>query len=77
MPFKLFEYLERFMIGACLITFTQIEKTGSTGKTFIPLEIKKLNSTFETRNRSRFFAPFPRSFLESDTIQSRFSEPPI
>ena len=37
-----------------LITITQIEKTGSTGIIFIPLEIENLNSTFETRNRSRF-----------------------
>ena len=37
--FKLFEFLEQFMIGAFLITLTQFEKTGSTGKVFIPLEI--------------------------------------
>ena len=39
MPFKLFEFLERFMNGAFLITLTQLEKTGSTGEVFIPLEI--------------------------------------
>ena len=39
MPFKLFEFLERFMIGAFLITLTQLEKTGSIGKILIPLEI--------------------------------------
>ena len=33
--------------GAFLTTFTQLEKTGSTGKVFIPLESKKINSTFE------------------------------
>ena len=44
------------MIGAFLITLTQLEKTGPTGRVFIPLEILKLNSTFETRNRSRFFS---------------------
>ena len=38
-PFKLFEFLERLMIGAFLITVTQLRKTGSTGKVFIPLEI--------------------------------------
>ena len=30
MPFKLFEFLERYMIGAFMITLTQLEKTGST-----------------------------------------------
>ena len=44
MPSKLFELLEEFMIGAFLITLTQLKKTGSIGKVFIPLEIKKLNS---------------------------------
>ena len=39
MLFKLFEFQERFTIGAFLITLTQLEKTGSTGKVFIPLEI--------------------------------------
>ena len=39
MPFKLFEFLEQFMIGAFLITLTQLEKPGSSGKVFIPLEI--------------------------------------
>ena len=39
MPLKLFEFLKRFMIGAFLITLTQLDKTGSTGKVFIPLEI--------------------------------------
>ena len=63
MPFKLFKFLEQIMI--VLITLTQLEKTRSTGKVFIPMEILKLNSTFETRNRSRFFAPFPRSYLDS------------
>ena len=38
-PFKLFEFLERFMIGAFLITLSQLEETGSTGNFFIPLEI--------------------------------------
>ena len=42
------------MIGANLITLTQLEKTGSTGRVLIPLEISKSNSTFETRSRSRF-----------------------
>ena len=51
------------MTGAFLITFAQLEKTGSTGKVFIPLEILKFNSTFETRNRSLFFAPFPHFYL--------------
>ena len=32
------DFLERFMIAAFLITVTQLEKTGSTGKIFIPLE---------------------------------------
>ena len=39
MSFKLFEFLEGFMIGAFLITLTQLEKTGSTLEVFIPLEI--------------------------------------
>ena len=65
MRFKLFDRLEQFMTGAFWIKWTQIEKTGSIGNVFIPLEIYKLNSTFETRNRSRFFAPIPRSYLES------------
>ena len=39
MPFKLFEFLEQLMIGACLIALTKLDKTGSTGKVFIPLEI--------------------------------------
>ena len=42
MPFKLLEFLERFMNGAFLITLTQLEKSGSTAKVFIPLEILKL-----------------------------------
>ena len=37
--FKLFEFLERFMIGAFFITINQLEKNGPTGKVFIPLEI--------------------------------------
>ena len=32
MPFKLFEFLERFMIGAFFIILSQLEKTRSTGK---------------------------------------------
>ena len=39
MPFKLFEFLEKFMIDVFLITWTQLEKTGSIGKVVIPLEI--------------------------------------
>ena len=58
MPFQLFEFLERFMIGAFLITLTQLEKTGSTSKVYIPPEILNLNSTFVTRNRSRFSCHF-------------------
>ena len=65
MSFTLFEFLEQFMIGAFLIAWTQLEKTGSIGKVFIPLEIYKLNSIFEAGKRSRFFGPFPRSYLES------------
>ena len=34
MPFKLFEFLERFMTGSFLIALTQLEKTGSAGKVF-------------------------------------------
>ena len=40
MPYKLFKFLEQFMIGAFLITWNQLEKTRSIGKVFIPLEIK-------------------------------------
>ena len=44
MPFKLFEFLERFMIGALLITRTNLEKTGSIGKVFTPLgNLKNIN----------------------------------
>ena len=39
MPFKLIELLEQFMIGVFLITGTQLEKTGSICKVYIPLEI--------------------------------------
>ena len=39
MPFKLFEFLERFITGAFLITLTQLETTGSTAKVFTQLEI--------------------------------------
>ena len=38
MSFKLFEFPERIMIGSSLITLTQLEKTVSTGKVFIPLD---------------------------------------
>ena len=38
MPFKHFQYLQRIMIGAFLITWTQLEKTGSIGKVSIQLE---------------------------------------
>ena len=59
MPFELFEFLERLMIGAFLIILTQLEKNRSTGnrwksKNGIPLS--KLEIV-------RFFAPFPRSYL--------------
>ena len=39
MPFKLSEFLERFMTDAFVVTLTQLEKTGSTGKVLIPMEI--------------------------------------
>ena len=39
MSFKLFEFLEQFIIGAFLITWTQLEtKNASVGEVFIPLE---------------------------------------
>ena len=38
MSFNLFEFLQQFMIGAVLMTLTQLEKTGSTDKVFIPQE---------------------------------------
>ena len=38
-PFKLFEFLKRFVIGAFLIAFTQLEKNRSINKIFIPLDI--------------------------------------
>ena len=37
--FTCFEFLEQFMIGTFLITLTQLEKTGSIGYVFNPLEI--------------------------------------
>ena len=46
--FKLFEFLEQIMIGAFLITGTQLEKTGSIGKVFIPLG--SLKNKFHFRN---------------------------
>ena len=52
MPFKLFEFLENFMIGAFLIKLTQFKKkTGSIGKVLIPLEIQKFISIFETKKK--------------------------
>ena len=65
MPFELFEFLKRVMIGVFLISLTLLQKTRSTGKAFIPLEILKLIFTFETRDRPRIFAPFARLCLES------------
>ena len=50
MPFKLFEFLERFMIGAFLITLFQLEKTGSTDKFLFSWKFKN-SIPFETRNR--------------------------
>ena len=47
MPFKLFEFLEQLKIGAFLITLTQIEKTGSTGKVFCAI------SKYECGNGAR------------------------
>ena len=35
MPFKLFEFLEIFTIGALLIALIQLEKIGPMGKVFI------------------------------------------
>ena len=35
--FKLFEFVEQFMIDFCLLNLTQTDKTGSIGKTFISL----------------------------------------
>ena len=58
MPFKLFEFLKQFMIGAFLITISQLEKPGSTGKILIPQEFSNFNTTFETRNRLRFLRHF-------------------
>ena len=43
MPFKLSEFLERFMTDAFVVTLTQLEKTGSTGKVLNPMEILTLN----------------------------------
>ena len=53
-----FECLEQFMISAFLIKLTQLEKTRSTGKVFIPLEIIKLNSTFQTKIVHEFLRHF-------------------
>ena len=39
MPFKHFEFLERFEIGVFLIPITQLEEAKSTGKVFILPEI--------------------------------------
>ena len=38
MPFNLFKFLERFLIDAFLLILSQLEKIGSIGKVFIPLE---------------------------------------
>ena len=48
MPFKIFEFLEQFMIGAFLIILTQLEKTVSIGKIFIPLG--NVKNKFHFRN---------------------------
>ena len=37
MALKLFEFVEKFMMGTLLLKSTQFEKTGSIGKTFISL----------------------------------------
>ena len=47
MPFKLFEFLERFTTGAFLITLIQLEKNGSTGKVY---SAENLKIKFHFRN---------------------------
>ena len=47
MALNLFEFLEQFIIDILLIKNTQFEKTGSKCTAFIPLEIKKINSTLK------------------------------
>ena len=63
--FKLFEFLEQFMIYTFVITLIQLEKSGSTGKVFFYAWNLKIKNTFETKNRSRFFSRFPRSYVSS------------
>ena len=42
----LFKFLEQFMTGAFLITLTQLEKTGSTGKSFYSAKNPKIKFHF-------------------------------
>ena len=63
------------MIDTFLImdqTEKTFEKTGSIGEVFIPLEIYKLNSTFETRNRSLF--PVISTFVFGECYLHKFQQ---
>ena len=68
------DFLDYFIIDTFLMKVTQFEKTGSIGKVLIQLRNLKIKiHTFETRSCSRFFASFPRSYLES-TIYPTFGK---
>ena len=58
MPFKLFEFLDRFMIVAFLTTLTETEKTGSIRKTFISLGNLIFNFIFRNKKSITFFVTF-------------------
>ena len=57
MPFKLFEFPERFTTGAFLITLIHLEKNGSTGKVY-SAENLKIKFHFRNKNCSFFLRHF-------------------
>ena len=56
MTLKFFELQEESMIGTFVLKLTQIKKTGSIGKLFIPLE--NVQSKIHFRNK-KLFKVFP------------------
>ena len=46
MSFKLFEFVEQFILDTFMLKLTQFEKIGSIGKTFIWLENLIINFCF-------------------------------
>ena len=64
MPFKLFEFLDRFTIGAFL-KLTKFEKTGSIRKTFISLGNLIINFHFRNQRAMKFFVTFTLLLFDS------------